>query len=109
MSIIEWIIMGLIAGFVASKIVNRSGEGVIVDILLGIGRAVVGDWLFNVFGKAGVTGSSYGASRVELGGVVSSSHATEAAGRVAGTAAWRPQAARAAGGVTGVTTLKRRV
>jgi uncharacterized membrane protein YeaQ/YmgE (transglycosylase-associated protein family) len=56
MSILAWIVLGLIVGFVASKLVNRSGEGVILDILLGIGGAVVGGWLFHVFGMHGVTG-----------------------------------------------------
>ena len=56
MSIIGWIIFGLIAGFIASKIVNKSGEGIIVDIILGIIGAVVGGWLFTTFGAAPVTG-----------------------------------------------------
>jgi len=56
MSFIAWIVLGLIAGFIASKIVNKSGEGVIVDIILGIVGSVVGGWLFNTFGMAGVTG-----------------------------------------------------
>lgn len=56
MSIVAWIILGLIAGFVASKIVNRTGEGAILDVLLGIGGAVVGGWLFHMFGMSGVTG-----------------------------------------------------
>ncbi len=56
MSIFAWIILGLIAGFVASKIVNRTGEGVILDVLLGIAGAVVGGWLFHAFGMRGVTG-----------------------------------------------------
>jgi uncharacterized membrane protein YeaQ/YmgE (transglycosylase-associated protein family) len=56
MSIIGWIILGLIAGFIASKIVNRTGEGFVVDILLGIGGAVVGGWLFYSFGMWGVNG-----------------------------------------------------
>jgi uncharacterized membrane protein YeaQ/YmgE (transglycosylase-associated protein family) len=56
MSIIAWIILGLIAGFVGSKIVNKRGEGLIRDILLGVVGAVVGGWLFHVFGAAGVTG-----------------------------------------------------
>jgi uncharacterized membrane protein YeaQ/YmgE (transglycosylase-associated protein family) len=56
MSIIAWIILGLIAGFIASKIVNRRGEGVVLDVLLGIGGAVVGGWLFHTFGARGVTG-----------------------------------------------------
>lgn len=56
MSIIAWLVLGLIAGFVASKLVNKSGEGLILDIVLGIIGAFVGGWLFNMFGKAGVTG-----------------------------------------------------
>jgi uncharacterized membrane protein YeaQ/YmgE (transglycosylase-associated protein family) len=56
MSIIGWIVLGLIAGFVASKIVNKTGEGLVLDIVLGIVGAVVGGWLFAQFGAAGVTG-----------------------------------------------------
>jgi uncharacterized membrane protein YeaQ/YmgE (transglycosylase-associated protein family) len=56
MSFLAWIVLGLIAGFIASKIVNKSGEGVILDIILGIVGAVVGGWLFNTFGHMGVTG-----------------------------------------------------
>jgi len=56
MSFIAWIVMGLIAGFIASKLVNKSGEGMLLDIILGIVGAVVGGWLFNAFGMVGVTG-----------------------------------------------------
>jgi uncharacterized membrane protein YeaQ/YmgE (transglycosylase-associated protein family) len=56
MSVIAWIVLGLIAGFVASKIVNKSGEGMILDIILGIVGAVIGGFLFEKFGMAGVTG-----------------------------------------------------
>ena len=71
MSIIAWIIIGLIAGFVASKIVNRTGEGVILDVLLGIGGAVVGGWLFHMFGMSGVTGLNlYSIVVATLGAVV---------------------------------------
>jgi uncharacterized membrane protein YeaQ/YmgE (transglycosylase-associated protein family) len=56
MSLLAWIVLGLIAGFLGSKIVNKTGEGLIVDIILGIVGAVVGGWLFNRFGAAGVTG-----------------------------------------------------
>jgi len=56
MSIIGWILLGLIAGFVASKIVNKSGEGFILDMVLGIVGAVVGGFIFNMIGAAGVTG-----------------------------------------------------
>jgi uncharacterized membrane protein YeaQ/YmgE (transglycosylase-associated protein family) len=56
MSIIAWLILGLIAGFIASKVVNKSGEGVVLDIILGIVGAVVGGFLFSVVGAAPVTG-----------------------------------------------------
>ena len=56
MGIIAWLVLGLIAGFIASKIVNHSGSGVVVDILLGIVGAVVGGWLFNAVGHSGVNG-----------------------------------------------------
>jgi len=56
MSFLAWIVLGLISGFVASKIVNKSGEGVVMDIVLGIVGAVAGGWLFNTFGHMGVTG-----------------------------------------------------
>jgi uncharacterized membrane protein YeaQ/YmgE (transglycosylase-associated protein family) len=56
MSFLAWIILGLIAGFIASKIVNKSGEGIVMDVVLGIIGAVVGGWLFNAIGHVGVTG-----------------------------------------------------
>lgn len=56
MSLLAWIVLGLIAGFLGSKIVNNSGEGVLLDIVLGIVGAVIGGWLFNKFGAVGVTG-----------------------------------------------------
>jgi uncharacterized membrane protein YeaQ/YmgE (transglycosylase-associated protein family) len=56
MSILAWIVLGLIAGFIGSKIVNKTGEGFVLDIVLGIIGAVVGGYLFNMFGAAGVTG-----------------------------------------------------
>jgi uncharacterized membrane protein YeaQ/YmgE (transglycosylase-associated protein family) len=56
MSIIVWIVLGLIAGFIASKLVNKSGDGMLLDIVLGIVGATVGGWLFNAFGMPGVTG-----------------------------------------------------
>ncbi|MGA3158768.1 MAG: GlsB/YeaQ/YmgE family stress response membrane protein [Steroidobacteraceae bacterium] len=56
MSLLAWIILGLIAGFIGSKIINKSGDGFFLDIILGIIGAVVGGWVFNFFGAAGVTG-----------------------------------------------------
>ena len=51
MGILSWIILGLIAGFIGSKIVNRQGQGFWLDILLGIIGAFVGGYLFSFFGK----------------------------------------------------------
>jgi uncharacterized membrane protein YeaQ/YmgE (transglycosylase-associated protein family) len=56
MSILAWIVLGLIAGFIGSKIVNKSGEGIVTDILLGIVGAVVGGFIFRAVGASGVTG-----------------------------------------------------
>ena len=56
MSIISWLIVGLIAGWVGSKIVNKSGEGFFLDIVLGIVGALVGGFLFSLFGAEGVSG-----------------------------------------------------
>jgi uncharacterized membrane protein YeaQ/YmgE (transglycosylase-associated protein family) len=56
MSILSWILLGLIAGFIGSKIVNSGGQGLLLDIVLGIVGAVVGGFLFSVFGAEGVTG-----------------------------------------------------
>jgi Predicted membrane protein len=56
MSILAWIVLGIIAGFLGSKIVNKTGEGLVLDLVLGIIGAVVGGFLFNQFGAAGVSG-----------------------------------------------------
>jgi uncharacterized membrane protein YeaQ/YmgE (transglycosylase-associated protein family) len=56
MSIIAWLVLGLIAGFIASKIVNKSGEGILLDIVLGIVGAIVGGFIFSAFGAMPVTG-----------------------------------------------------
>lgn len=56
MSYLAWVVLGLVAGFIGSKIVNKSGSGIILDILLGIVGALVGGWLFTLFGASGVSG-----------------------------------------------------
>jgi uncharacterized membrane protein YeaQ/YmgE (transglycosylase-associated protein family) len=70
MSIIGWIVLGLIAGFIASKIVNREGSGIILDIVLGVVGALVGGWLFELVGKAGVTGFNLYSMLVAIVGAV---------------------------------------
>lgn len=56
MSILAWIVLGLIAGFIGSKLVNKTGEGFFLDIVLGVVGAVVGGYVFSLFGEHGVTG-----------------------------------------------------
>lgn len=70
MSVVAWIILGVIVGFIASKIVVQTGDGVILDVLLGFAGAVLGGWLFHVFGMSGesglnlysMTGATFGAA-----------------------------------------------
>jgi uncharacterized membrane protein YeaQ/YmgE (transglycosylase-associated protein family) len=70
MSIIAWLVLGLISGFIASKLVNKTGEGVVLDIVLGIIGAFVGGWLFSTFGQAGVTGLNLYSMLVAVVGAV---------------------------------------
>jgi uncharacterized membrane protein YeaQ/YmgE (transglycosylase-associated protein family) len=70
MSLIAWIVLGLIAGFIASKIVNKAGEGALLDIILGVIGAVVGGWLFHTFGMPGVTGLNVYSMLVAIVGAI---------------------------------------
>lgn len=56
MSIIGWIILGLIAGWIASKIVDNQGQGLIINLILGIVGSIVGGWVFSAIGAMPVTG-----------------------------------------------------
>ena len=55
MSLFAWLILGLLSGFIASHLVNHRGEGMVLDILLGIVGSIVGGWLAHVLGYAAVT------------------------------------------------------
>jgi uncharacterized membrane protein YeaQ/YmgE (transglycosylase-associated protein family) len=70
MSILAWIILGLLAGFIGSKLVNKTGEGVVLDIALGIVGAMVGGFLFTRFGAPGVTGMNIYSLLVAVVGAV---------------------------------------
>lgn len=59
MSLFVWILLGLVAGFIASHIVGHHGEGIVLDVLLGIVGAIVGGWLFHFFGHVGVNGLNF--------------------------------------------------
>jgi uncharacterized membrane protein YeaQ/YmgE (transglycosylase-associated protein family) len=70
MSIFGWIILGLVAGFIASKIVNAQGQGLMLDIGLGVLGAIVGGFLFSLFGAQGVTGFNLYSMIVAIAGSI---------------------------------------
>ena len=70
MGIICWMVLGLVAGFIASKIVSGRGEGILLDIVLGIVGALIGGWLFNALGAVGVTGFNIWSLFVAIVGAV---------------------------------------
>ncbi|HEX6831415.1 MAG TPA: GlsB/YeaQ/YmgE family stress response membrane protein [Methyloceanibacter sp.] len=70
MSILAWIVLGLIAGFIASKIYVGTGQGILMDIVLGIVGAVVGGYLFDMLGAGGITGFNIWSMLVAIVGAV---------------------------------------
>ena len=70
LTFIGWIVLGLIAGFIGSKITEGSGQGLIVDIILGIVGAFVGGFLFTLIGAAPVTGFNFYSMFVAIVGAV---------------------------------------
>jgi uncharacterized membrane protein YeaQ/YmgE (transglycosylase-associated protein family) len=70
MSVLGWVLLGLIAGFIGSKIVNRSGQGFLLDIVLGIVGAVLGGFLFSAIGATGITGFNLYSMFVAIVGAV---------------------------------------
>jgi len=70
MSFLIWIILGLLSGFIAAKIVNKQGEGWLGDMVLGVIGAVVGGWLFRLMGAHGVSGLNLYSVLVSVVGAV---------------------------------------
>jgi uncharacterized membrane protein YeaQ/YmgE (transglycosylase-associated protein family) len=70
MGIIAWLVIGLIAGFIASKIVNHTGSGIVMDIVIGVVGAFVGGFIFNFFGHTGVSGFNIYSLLVATAGAV---------------------------------------
>lgn len=56
MGILSWLLLGLIAGFLASVVMKGGGYGIIGDIIVGIVGALLGGFLFSLLGGTGVTG-----------------------------------------------------
>jgi uncharacterized membrane protein YeaQ/YmgE (transglycosylase-associated protein family) len=71
MSIIGWIILGFIAGFIASKMYEGQGQGFFLNIALGIVGALVGGFLYSgILGGAGITGVNIGSIVVSIIGAI---------------------------------------
>ena len=71
---IVWTVLGFVVGLAASKTVSTTGEGTVVDILLGMVGAVIAGWMFTVFGGGGATGFNidtvYSAGIASIGAVI---------------------------------------
>ena len=59
MSILAWIVLGIVAGFIASKLVGGAGKGLVLDLILGVVGAFVGGFAFNLIGQVGMTGFNF--------------------------------------------------
>lgn len=70
MSLLGWIFFGLVTGFIASRVVNRRGEGCILNVVLGIVGACVGGFIFNSIGGHGVTGFNLYSMLVAIVGAI---------------------------------------
>jgi uncharacterized membrane protein YeaQ/YmgE (transglycosylase-associated protein family) len=69
MSILAWIVLGLVAGVVAGKIIGRD-EGILGDIVVGVLGALMGGFLFDFFGERGITGFNLWSFMVAIVGSV---------------------------------------
>jgi len=70
MGVIGWIVVGLIVGYIAHTLVNKRGEGLAFDILLGGVGAATGGWIFTAAGANGATGFSFLSPLVAVVGAV---------------------------------------
>ena len=69
MGLLYWIVVGLIAGWLAGKVMRGGGYGVVIDIVLGILGGIVGGWVFGMLGLwrgGGILGSIIVATGVSL-------------------------------------------
>jgi uncharacterized membrane protein YeaQ/YmgE (transglycosylase-associated protein family) len=70
MSFLSWIVLGLLAAFIGSKIVNKQRGDFLLDIVLGVGGAFAGGWVFSLFGASGVTGLNLYSLLVAVAGAI---------------------------------------
>jgi uncharacterized membrane protein YeaQ/YmgE (transglycosylase-associated protein family) len=98
MSLLNWVLLGLIVGFLKSKIVNRHGEAIFLDVVLGIIGAVAGGYLFSFLGAGPVMGLNFSVL-VALAGAILVLVVYHGIRRITGPArlagAWKSDARRA--------------
>jgi uncharacterized membrane protein YeaQ/YmgE (transglycosylase-associated protein family) len=71
LNIVLWIILGGLAGWIASLVMGRDAQmGLLANIIVGIIGAVIGGFLMNQFGEAGVTGFNIYSLLVAIGGAI---------------------------------------
>jgi uncharacterized membrane protein YeaQ/YmgE (transglycosylase-associated protein family) len=71
MGIMAWIIVGIIAGWMAKRVIPGEGPaGLLGDLVIGVVGAIVGGWVFNSFGHPGATGVNIGSIIVSFVGAV---------------------------------------
>jgi uncharacterized membrane protein YeaQ/YmgE (transglycosylase-associated protein family) len=71
MSILAWIVVGIIAGWLGKMVIPGEGPaGLVGDLVIGVVGAVVGGWIFGYFGHTGVTGLNTGSILVAFVGAV---------------------------------------
>jgi uncharacterized membrane protein YeaQ/YmgE (transglycosylase-associated protein family) len=69
--ILIWVLLGALAGWIASMIMGRNAQmGALANIVVGIVGAVIGGFLMNAVGAAGVTGFNLYSVLVAIGGAV---------------------------------------
>ncbi len=70
MSVIGWVLLGLISGFIASRVVNSRGEGCLLNVALGLVGAMVGGFIFTSIGGTGVNGFNLYSMLVAIVGAI---------------------------------------
>jgi len=71
MSILAWIVVGIIAGWLAKMVIPGEGPGgVLGDLVIGVVGAIVGGWIFTYFGHSGATGMNVNSIIVAFIGAV---------------------------------------
>jgi len=78
MGILAWVVLGGVAGWIASKIMHTDArQGIVLNIVVGVVGAFIGGFTFNFFGGAGITGFNLYSLLVSIVGAVVLLYATK--------------------------------